>query len=117
MQARTQLDPQLRVLLRFFQMIALMGILIGLATLTRSTTPKVDTLQTLYLTWFTLSFVSVQAILYKIRAGVIVLVVSTAVVTLVELMAGVASIGGATLGSLVVFMIVVYVQPVWEEFD
>ena len=117
LQSRAGLSPQFRVLLRFFQMVALLGFGYSVATLAVAPAYNADWMYMLYTTWFALNLVSAQAILYEIRAGVVTLVISTAVIAIAELLAGVASVGGASLGLLVAFVVIVYVRPIWEEFD
>ncbi|MFW5691805.1 MAG: hypothetical protein ACOCX3_00485 [Chloroflexota bacterium] len=113
----SKLTPELRVMLRLFQIVALLGLGHSIMTLAGGTTSKVDWLQMLYTTWFALAVVSIEAILYQIRAGVITLVIATLAVAIAELLAGVATIGGASLGLLVFFIVVVYIRPIWKEFD
>ncbi len=111
------LTPQLRVLLRFFQIVALLGLGYSVATLAVAPAYNADWMTMLYTTWFALNLVSAEAILYRIKAGVVTLVISTAIIAIAEVLAGVASIGGASLGLLVAFIVIVYVRPLWEEFD
>jgi hypothetical protein len=107
-------NPQSRSLLRFIQMSAVLGFIYGALTLARDTAPNADGLQWLYTSWFILAVFSTQAILYGLKMGVVILAVSTLVVMVAELLVGVASVGGASLGMLVAFLIAVYIVPEWE---
>lgn len=115
--SKSILAPEFRALLRLIQIVAVFGMAYSVATLVRETTPNVAWLAKLYLAWFALSFISAQAIVARIKAGAVTLVLSTIVVMIAEIITGVATIGGASLGGLVIFVVVVYVRPAWEAFD
>ncbi len=110
-------NPQLRLLLRFIQVVAGLGLTYSVLTLARNNAPNAEWLHLLYTSWFILALVSAQAILYRLKAGVVVLAGSTLVVMIAELVSGTASIGGASLGLFVAFLIGVYIRPIWETFD
>jgi hypothetical protein len=109
-------SPETRLALRFFQIVAAIGLLYGLALLAGDA-PNANYRHIVYTLWFGVTVVSIEAILNWLKTGVYALVTMTVVVTLVDILEGVATLGGATLGLLVAFVIVVYLLPMWRQFD
>lgn len=110
-------NPELRAVLRLFQIVATCGLVLSVATLAGQTASNAGTRHMLYITWFAIAVVSIEAILHWIKAGVYALALATLVVTVVDVFAGVATPGGASLGLLVAFILFVYLRPVWGLFD
>lgn len=110
-------NPELRAVLRLFQLIAALGLVVSVATLVRPSASNAGWRQLLYTTWFAIAVVSVEAILHWIKAGVYALGLATLIVTIVDVFAGVATPGGASLGLLVAFILFVYLRPLWGQFD
>lgn len=113
----SKFNPELRTMLRLFQIVAAVSLMMGLATLARDTASIADWMLLLYLSWFTLAIVSIEAIFRYLKAGVYTLLLATLVVTLAEIIQGSATLGGASLGLLVIFIFTVYIRPMWSEFE
>ena len=109
--------PEYRTVLRIFQLSAVMGLLISLVMLARNSAPNAELRHVLYTTWFAITIVSIEAILHWLKVGVYALGLATATVTLVELLEGVATLGGASLGFLVAFILITYLHPIWNQFE
>ncbi|GAB4511808.1 MAG: hypothetical protein OHK0046_10420 [Anaerolineae bacterium] len=107
---------EFRVVMRMFQVIVGLGLFLSLATLAAET-PQELSRHLLYISWFAVTFASVEAILHWLKAGVIVLIVATLTVTIVEFASGQANLGGASLGLLVAFILMAYIWPVWPRFE
>ena len=112
-----RMKPEYRAVLRIFQLFAVMGLLISLVMLARNTAPNAELRHMLYTTWFVITIISIEAILHWLKIGVYTLGLATAMITLVELLEGVATLGGASLGLLVAFILVVYLHPIWNQFE
>ncbi|RMG69723.1 MAG: hypothetical protein D6711_18925 [Chloroflexi bacterium] len=113
----SKFSSELRILLRLIQIVAAISLMFGIATLARDTASIADWMLLLYLTWFTLAIVSIEAIFRWLKVGVYTLILATLVVTLVEILTGRATIGGASLGILVAYIIIVYIRPLWGDFE
>jgi Na+/H+ antiporter NhaA len=109
-----QHQPVLRVFLRMLQVGSVLGAIYTIA-LTAAREP--DWQWMLYASWFAIAAVSAEAILHWIKAGVYVLVLATLVVSFVELGAGTATLGGASLALLLLFVLVTYIYPEWDQYD
>ena len=110
-------NPETRTLLRMFQLVAIAGLTFCVAQIAQGTVEDQGWRIMVYASWFVLAIVSIEAIFNWVRAGVYTLVLATCVVTAVDLLLGYATIGGASLGLLVAFVIVVYLRPVWKRFE
>ncbi|TVR20762.1 MAG: hypothetical protein EA396_09805 [Anaerolineaceae bacterium] len=110
-------DEQLRRLLRFVQIVSVLGFLYSIAALTQGTAPNAAWLHVLYTSWFLLAIVSAQAVIYRLKAGAITLAIGTIAVMIGELVGGVASIGGASLGLFVAYLIIAHIRPIWGTFE
>lgn len=112
-----QHNSETQTVLRTVQMVATVGFVYSLATLARAAAPIAEWRLILYTTWFAITVVSIEAILRWMKAGVYALVLATLAVTVTDMFEGVATVGGASLGLLIAFIIVGYVRPEWEHFD
>jgi hypothetical protein len=108
---------EFRTVLRMIQITAGVGIVYSAAALARETAPNAEWRYALYTTWFAIAILSVEAILRWIKAGVYALLLMTLVVGAVEILEGVANLGGASLGLLVVVILVGYLYPLRDQFD
>lgn len=108
---------EFRRVLRAFQVIALIGLVVSLANLARLTAPNAELRLFVYISWFTIAIISAEAILHWIKTGVYALILATVSVSIIEIIDGTASIGGASLGLLIAYVLYSYVHPVWHQFD
>jgi hypothetical protein len=114
---RNRHTPEMRVMLRTLQIVALAGLVIGIVTLAKATAPYAEWRLMLYISWFAIAVISAEAILYWLKAGVHALLGMTLLVTLIELVSGSASLGGASLGLLMIVILVGYLYPLRNQFD
>ena len=114
---RNQHTPEVRVVLRMLQIVAVIGLCSGVLTLARMSAPNAEFRHLLYISWFAIAILSVEAILHWIKAGVYALFWMTLLVTAVEFVQGNASLGGASLGLVLAVILVGYLYPLRDQFD
>lgn len=114
---RERHSPDTRMMLRSVQIVSILGLLLGVITLAGTTAPNADWRLLLYITWFAIAIISVEAILYWVKAGIYALLLMTLAVTVADVSQGVATIGGGMLGLLVVTILVGYLYPMRDQFD
>ena len=110
-------QPEFVVVMRMFQIIVAIGLFFSLVMLAKNISPEELGRHLLYMSWFAVTFISIEAILNWIKLGVYALIAATVVVTILDLFIGAATFGGASLGLLVAFLLLVYVRPLWHQFD
>lgn len=111
-------NAEYRITLRIFQIIAGLGLILSVGLLiSGETAAQADWRHFLYTTWFAIAIVSIETILNWYKAGVYILAGATLVVTLVDLLGGMATLGGASLGVLVFAIIFIHIRPVWNLFE
>ena len=106
-----------RLVFRLFQIIAAVGLFLSVAMLASEPPLGAKIGQMVYISWFAIAVISIEAILQKLKVGVYALVFATITVTVVDLMIGKATLGGASLGLLVGYVLIVYIRPDWWQFD
>lgn len=116
---RRKRAPEFSALLSLMEVVSVLGVIYILLVLARqqSIIPIQREILVLYGVWFLVSGVSVYGILKWKKWGVYALAASTAVVTVVDVLRGTASLGGASLGLVVVVVLAVYLRPIWEDFE
>ncbi len=102
---------------RVFQMVAAIGFLFGLATLAGDTASDAEWRYLLYTTWFAVAVISLEAVIHRLKVGVYALVLATTTITIVDVISGEATLGGASLGILILYILLVYLRPSWTHFD
>ncbi len=105
------------IVMRVFQAVVGIGLFFSLMMLAKNLSPEALTRHLVYVSWFTVTLVSIEAILQWIKIGVYALVLMTIAITILDFLTGAATLGGASLGLLVVFIMLVYVRPVWHQFN
>ncbi|MEQ8675622.1 MAG: hypothetical protein RLP44_00720 [Aggregatilineales bacterium] len=76
-----------------------------------------DIFYILYASWFAVAIASFEAIVNWYKAGVYALIAATVVLTAVEFLSGMASLGGASLAVMLFVILYVYIAPVWSRFE
>ena len=114
---RTQRNTSLLITtLEIFEMVALIGLLFCVVTLVYHWTFIPSESLLLYAIWFGIAMVSTYAMKRGDALGAYSLLVATIVITVFDFASGRANIGGASLGLLVLIIVVAYLrnQPVPE---
>lgn len=106
---------ELLVVMRMFQAVCILGLVYCLLSLAADSSANGRLV--LYVSWFAVASASAEAILNWLKLGVYILVAATAIVTVVEVISGTATLGGASLGLLVAFVMVVYLRPEWSLYE
>lgn len=106
-----------QVVFRVFQLVVGLGLVLSLLLIAKQPTFNADFGLMVYTSWFAIAFVSIEAIIQRLKAGVYALVLATIIVTVVDFTIGEATFGGATLGLLVAYILVAYIRPEWWQFD
>jgi len=114
---RERHSPETRMMLRSVQVVSILGLALGMMTLAGATAPNADWRLHLYITWFAIAIISVEAILHWVKAGIYALLLMTLTVTAADISQGVATMGSGLLGMLVVTILVGYLYPMRDQFD
>lgn len=107
-------DMEFRRFLRMLEGVSLVGMLFAMWHISST---QGEMFYIIYASWFAVAIASAEAILNWFKVGVYALVLATGVVTLFEIASGNATLGGATLGALLIVVMVGYLQPIWERLD
>jgi hypothetical protein len=110
-------NPQLSFTLRMVEVVTVLGVLYCAVLIVSGNTTVPQWQLMLYATWFAVAAASAEAILEWYRVGVYILVATTFLVGLVELLSGMASAGGFVLALTLLFIIISYVMPEWWLFE
>lgn len=105
---KRQLDPTLSELIRAFQMVTVLGYVYCMAVLLLDANSNAVIPTAVYALWFVIAGLSAHVMLKGDLAGVYGVGISTALLTVYDIVRGAATLGGATLGLLVLFMMVYY---------
>jgi hypothetical protein len=117
---KRKLDPQLAgffVLLAFVSIFGALYCIAGLAEIQGISLQLSNADLVLYSAWFITATVSSLAILRCKKWGVYLLSITTLIVTIVNIAQGSATWGGASLGAIVVFALLLSIQPIWGTSD
>ena len=114
---RERHSPEMRMMLRAFQIAATLGMVLLVGTLARMTAPNADWRLLLYITWFSIAIISVEAILHWVKAGVYALLLMTLLVAVADFSQGVANFSDTLLGLIAVTLLVGYLYPLRDQFD
>lgn len=107
--ARRKIDPVLLAFMNMLGAASLMGFLYCVVVLLHGTSGVESTNVALYMVWFALSLLSVYAMRKGDIWGAYALGIATVAITFLDLASGMATIGGATLGGLVIAIVVSYI--------
>lgn len=103
---KRQYDPTLLAIINMLGLASLMGFLYCLTVLLHGMSSFSKTDVTLYLLWFGISLLSVHVIKKGDIWGAYTLGIATVAITIYDLARGMATIGGATLGGLVMLIVI-----------
>jgi hypothetical protein len=112
---KRHIDP---ILLAFMDMLgaaSLLGFLYCLVALLHGTMESTKTDIALYLLWFAVSLLSVYVMRKGDIWGAYALGIATVAIAVYDLVRGMATIGGATLGGLVIAIVVSYILTATPE--
>ena len=107
-------DPVLLALINMLGAASLLGFLYCLVALLHDTT-MVKTDVALYMVWFAVSMLSVYVMRKGDIWGAYALGIATVAITVYDLARGMAKIGGATLGGIVIAIVVSYILTATPE--
>jgi hypothetical protein len=107
--AKRKIDPILLAFINMLGAASLMGFLYCLVVLLHGTSGLEGTYVALYMMWFALSLLSAYAMRKGDIWGSYALGIATVAITFLDLASGRATIGGATLGGLVIAIVASYI--------
>jgi hypothetical protein len=107
---KRQYDPILLAIINMLGAASLMGFLYCLAVLLHGIPGFAKTDVTLYLVWFGISMLSVYVMKKGDIWGAYALGIATVAITIYDLARGMATIGGATLGTIVMLIVISYIR-------
>jgi hypothetical protein len=112
-------STELTAILAIFEAVSLLGLVYCLLALTglQSAQATPSWRWVFYGGWFAVSAVCVYTMLHWKKWGAYGLAAATLIVTLVDIVQGSATWGGASLGLLIAFVVAVYLRPHWMDFE
>ncbi len=112
-------DSQLSAFFVLLAIVSVLEAMYGAAVLLHITTPPqmADTELALYTGWFVAAVVSAIAIMQWKKWGVYTLALATLIVSIVTILQGTATLGGASLAALIILALIIYLPPIWNEFE
>jgi len=112
-------STELTAILGIFEVVSLLGLVYCALVLAgvQNAQPMPAWRLMIYGAWFGVSAVSVYAMLHWKRWGAYGLAVATLVVTVVDIVKGFATWGGASLGLIVAVLVAAYLRPHWVDFE
>lgn len=113
-QAKTDQDPIVLTTIRILQFVAMIGGIYCMLAILEGNFFIPFVSLALYGTWFLVCVESCEAMIHNHRWGVYLLGLSTLIVTIVDILRGKATIGGAALGLVVLALIIAYLNANWH---
>jgi hypothetical protein len=112
-------STELTAILAIFEIVSVLGLVYCLLVLAglQNAQPQPAWRLVFYGGWFAVSAVCVYAMLRWKRWGAYGLAAATLVVTVVDIVKGLATWGGASLGLIIAALIAVYLRPHWIDFE
>jgi hypothetical protein len=118
--SKRKLESQLGGFFVLLAIVSILGALYCLAALARIQGISLhlsDSDLLLYTVWFIAAAVSSIAIVRCKKWGVYILSIATLIVTVANILQGSATWGGASLGAIVAFALLLSIRPIWGKFD
>ena len=114
-----QRSTELTAILAIFEVVSLLGLIYCLLVLVgiQSAQPMPAWRLAFYGGWFAVSAVCVYAMLHWKKWGAYGLAAATSIVTVLDIVKGSATWGGASLGLLIAVLIAAYLRPHWMDFE
>lgn len=103
-------DPNLLAIINMLGAVSLMGFLYCLAVLLHGTYGIESTNMVLYMLWFGISALSVYVMKKGDIWGAYTLGIATVAISIYDLARGMATVGGATLGGVVMLTVLMYIR-------
>lgn len=109
--------PDVRRMLRLFQVAALVGLAYSAVQLALQEAPGDNWIMCLYAAWFVVALASVETILNWLAFGVWTLVATTGILVVIETLFAPGSLAGPLLGLIVAVLVLAYLYPLRDRFE
>jgi hypothetical protein len=110
-------STELTAILAIFEGVSLLGLVYCVLVAAQNTQPMPAWRLAFYGAWFAVSAVCVYAMIHWKKWGAYGLALATVVVTVVDIVQGFATWGGASLGLLIAVLVAAYLRPHWMDFE
>jgi hypothetical protein len=110
-------STELTAILAIFEVVSLLGLVYCLLVAIQNLQPMPAWRLAFYGGWFAVSAVCVYAMLRWRKWGAYSLAAATLIVTVVDIVQGFATWGGASLGLIITVLVAAYLRPHWMDFE